>query len=110
MIRTFWLSFCDNHRPPGQRFLGVCVVDVTDEMAAEALEKIRREFPRAQAGAEWIAAATAQAWFMCCNPGGEVASLDITGAPQADAYPRDRLLTQRILDSIQVPMEGQAVV
>lgn len=45
MTRTFWLSFVDETRPEGDRFLGVCIVDVTDEDAARAKEFQARRFP-----------------------------------------------------------------
>ena len=67
----FWLSFVDDAKPEGQRFLGVCIVDVTAEDAAEAQAIIADRFPHHAEGAEWIAAATRKAWAMGCNPGGD---------------------------------------
>jgi hypothetical protein len=75
------LSFVDGAKPEGQRFLGVCIVDVTDEDAADAQAILDDRFPQHAEGAAWIAAATRKAWLMGCNPGGEVAAIDITEAP-----------------------------
>ncbi len=80
MTKTFWLSFCDPDRPAGDRFLGVCVVDVTEADAARSKAIIAARFPNALPGAEWIAAATSVARHAGCNPGGEVAGYDVTGA------------------------------
>jgi|SRR5580765_458732 len=93
-MRRFWLSFVDQDRPEGQRFLGVCIVEVTDEDAAEAKAIIDAKFPRHAEGAEWIAAATRKAWLMGCNPGGEIATADITDArpPEGVDLPLHRLL------------------
>lgn len=78
MTRTFWLSFVDETRPEGDRFLGVCVVDVTDEDAARAKEFQARRFPGALPGAEWLGAAIRKSHAIGCNPGGNAAGLDIT--------------------------------
>ena len=93
--RRFWLSFADDSKPRGQQFLGVCVVEVTFEEAASLLPRIDREFPNHQEGAEWISAAVDKAWRLKCNPGGEVASLDITNAPNPDGIdvPLNRLMS-----------------
>jgi len=91
-MRTFWLSFVDPDKPVGEKFLGVCVVDVTPEDADAEVPQLKRDFPRHQPGAEWIAAATRRAWRLGCNPGGEVGVGDITGSPEAAMAPRDRLM------------------
>jgi len=90
--RTFWLLFADDEPPEGKGFLGVCVVDVTAGDAATAKQVIARRFPNAQPDAEWIAAAIRHAWAHGCNPGGEIATYDITGQAQAETVPRNRLL------------------
>lgn len=103
MIKTFWLSFCDEDRPKGQQFLGVCVVDVTDEMVE--LEKIDLDlrFPRHAPGAEWIAAATRKAWAEGCNPGGQVASVECPqDHPDILRYPRNRLLSKYDLAELNI--------
>lgn len=101
-MRTFWLSFCDNRLPSGHQFLGACVVDVTQEDADNIAAFISFAFPQATDGAEWIAAATKKAHREGCNPGGEVASVDITDGP-ADAlamYPRNRLISREELEAV----------
>lgn len=94
MTKTFWLSFCDPDAPAGQQFRGVCVVDVDDADAGTAAIDLAARFPNAQPGAEWIAAAMRKAWREGCNPGGEVATMEL--APEALAaappIPRNRLL------------------
>jgi hypothetical protein len=55
LTTTWWLSFCDPRRPSDSRFLGIVLVDA--HSLGEALDATYR------AG---------------CNPGGEVAALDIT--------------------------------
>ena len=91
-MRTFWLSFVDPDRPAGERFLGVVVVDVSPEEAAAIFDVLRVKFPRAVEGAEWLAAATRKTWSWGCNPGGEVASVELT-PEQCVGIPRNRLLT-----------------
>lgn len=110
MTRTFWLSFCDDDRPQGQQFLGVCVVDVTTTDADEALADIAMRFPQAKDGAEWIAAASKKAWREGCNPGGEMASADIT---EALAYapvpvPRNRLMSFADLEALDLQPATQS--
>ena len=75
--KVFWLSFCDADRPKGQQFLGACVVEVTAEEADEAAFDVLLRFPLAQTGSEWIAAAMSKSHRLGCNPGGEVASMEI---------------------------------
>ncbi len=101
MLKTFWLSFCDGAKPTGERFLGACLVDVTQDDADEAIVWLAIHRPQARAGAEWIAAAQRKAWRERCNPGGEVAFCDISDAP-ADVlatYPRNRLMTRSELEA-----------
>jgi len=100
--RTFWLSFCDDARPAGERFLGVSVVDVSAEDVAAIRDELHAKFPHAAEGAEWIAAASRKAWRMGCNPGGQMLSASVdpsaeTVSPEERAeiasIPRNRLLT-----------------
>lgn len=95
--KTFWLSFGDGEKPDGEQFLGVAVVDVSVEEAADALEDIRTRFPKASPGAEWIAAATRKAWLMGCNPGGAVLCAEVP-PEHAAVLPRNRLLTNEELE------------
>jgi len=102
VTKTFWLSFCDAERPKGRQFLGVAVVDVTDEDAANALIDVVLKFPFAQEGAEWISAASQKAWQMGCNPSGEMASFEM---PHDDErtfmYPRNTLLQKSDIDALE---------
>jgi len=91
--KTFWLSFCDPTRPTGEQFLGVCIVDVTQEDADEALLDVVLNFPCAQEGAHWIGAASRKAHREGCNPGGEMASMDITGVPSPVPLVKNQLLS-----------------
>jgi hypothetical protein len=104
MTRTFWLSFVDPARPDGERFLGVCVVDVSRRDAACSRMIVRRNFPHARPGAEWIAAATSIARRHGCNPGGEVLGFDITSIPtrQTASIPRNKLLSRDELEAIDL--------
>lgn len=96
--RLYWLSFVDSDRIEGERFLGVCVVEVTDADAAAILPEIHEKFPNAQPEAEWIAAATRKAHRLGCNPGGEVATIELKeGWPFYHLIERDRLLTREEL-------------
>lgn len=101
-MRTFWLSFCDGDRPKGQQFLGACVVDVTDEEAERMKLEVLIRFPHALEGAHWIGAATRKAHTLGCNPGGEVASLDVTDrSPELLArYRRGHLMTRDEIEAI----------
>jgi hypothetical protein len=95
-VRRYWLSFTDPQRPKGQQFLGVAIVDVDNEDAADAKVDIDQKFPSHVDGAEWIAAASRKAWRTGCNPGGEMASMDITDAPPPEGgeLPLHRLMPQ----------------
>jgi hypothetical protein len=57
----YWLSFVDNDRPQGQRFLGGCLVEATSAQDA-----------------------VLEAWAQQCNPGGEVAMVEITPEYEAN--------------------------
>lgn len=82
-MKTFWLSFCDNEKPEGQQFSGVCVVDVPDDLAAVTKMMLITTHPHHQSGAEWTAAAIRLAWLHGCNPGGQVKSIELV--PRTDA-------------------------
>ena len=100
--KVFWLSFCDNEKPKGSQFLGACIVEVTAAEADAAMIVIRLRFPFAQPDAEWIAAASRKAHATGCNPGGEMASIDVTDAPPEELarYPRHVLLSKADLEAI----------
>ena len=104
-MKTFYLSFCDNDRPEGQRFLGACVVDVTQEDADNALVVLAARFPQALPESEWIAAAMTKAHREKCNPGGEVMSCEIPqDNPALALYPRNTLMSLAELEAI-APVE-----
>lgn len=109
-MKTFWLSFCDSDRPKGQQFLGACVLDVADSEAESMLSDLTARFPNHQPGAEWIAAALKKAWALGCNPGGEVATSDVTAAdPKALAhYERGQLYSRAEIDAIDAEIESAA--
>ena len=99
--KVFWLSFCDSDRPAGQRFLGACLVDVSAEEADEAAVMVTLRFPMAQPDAEWIAAATRKAHQLGCNPGGEVASCEISADnPNLSRYQRGVLMDRATIERI----------
>jgi hypothetical protein len=58
MKQLWWLSFIDEDRPVGDKFLGVCVVRANDMLAA-----------------------VQKAWDLGINPGGEVAMAKIAKIP-----------------------------
>lgn len=83
-----WMSFVDPKRPEGERFLGVALVEVPDEITDHR---------------EQLKAAIRRAWRMKCNPGGEIEShrfdaerLGLLPQEQRDRLaraPRDTLLS-----------------
>lgn len=88
-IRTFWLSFVDENKPPGERWLGACVVDVRASQAEFAKLFL---LPQSLPGSEWIKAAVMRAWAVNANPGGSVASQELPPGISQSELPRDRLL------------------
>jgi len=96
MTKTFWLSFTDQRRPAGDRFLGVCVVEVNETHVALAMMDLP---PQAAPGAEWIKAAIQRAWDCGCNPGGQVGSMEILESElrHLNTTPRDVLLSREQL-------------
>jgi hypothetical protein len=91
VTKTYWLSFCDD---AGKNF-GVCVVDVTDEQAEEAVSIARDLNPDGYPkGHEWVVAAIGQSLRMGCNPGGDVQSVEIDPGSMATDLPRNRLLQE----------------
>jgi hypothetical protein len=101
VMRTYWLSFCDDQRPQGQQFLGVVIVDVSEVDAAGALLTwdATHATPMAdRVDGPWLAAAMRACWRAGVNPGGEVASRRIDDAPgfprMSPRYPRLQLLSR----------------
>lgn len=110
-VKVFWLSFCDNTRPKGQQFLGAAVVEVTAAEADEAALVALLRFPFAQPGAQWIGAAITKAHQSGCNPGGEVATMEIpAGHPMLAKYARgvlmDRVTVERIDRELELADRG----
>lgn len=89
----FWMSFTDPEKPAGQRFLGVCVVEVTATDVERYLPLLHAEHPEALPGAEWLFAAMQYARAHGCNPGGEIMSTVLDDDdPRVTTIPRDRLM------------------
>jgi hypothetical protein len=101
-VRRYWLSFVDTTRPEGEGFLGAAVVEVNKDEAAAAKVAIDEQFPNHAEGAEWVAAASLKAWLLGCNPGGEMATADITDAPVPEGIevPLGRLLQKDELQQL----------
>lgn len=108
--KTFYLSFCDNELPKGTQFLGACIVDVTGAEAADAQLDLLLRFPFARSGAEWLVAAITKAHALKCNPGGEVASCDITGHENARFFERGRLYSRQEIEELdaRIASEGNS--
>ena len=84
--KTFWLSFADEETG---RTLGVCVIDVSAEIAAQSVETAKR-MNRDPSGA-WTMAAIGLSVFYECNPGGSVEALEVDPA-RLPGIPRNRLI------------------
>lgn len=87
-MQTFWLSFCDPHKPAGEQFLGVAIVE-----------------------ADSVRDAIQTAWAHGCNPGGEVQTVVL---PPIDSLPDDkaRLLAETpfnvLMDRAELERRGLA--
>jgi hypothetical protein len=92
---TLWMSFSDPARPPGQQFLGVCLIDVTEVEAHAAIPHMRALYPHAKEGAEWLFVAQRALWLLEINPGGAVGSFaqPVDFSPWKDV-PRLRLMSR----------------
>ncbi|HEV3217874.1 MAG TPA: hypothetical protein VGZ27_19265 [Vicinamibacterales bacterium] len=119
MSQTWWLSFC------GEHFLGVAVVDVTEDEALEMVEFVvdrRREnglpcdpadLNAADEGATacWLAAVIRKAHATGCNPGGQVAGQRIDELPLfanfGHLYPRGKLLSKADVQEIDALIEAK---
>jgi hypothetical protein len=106
--KVFWLSFCDSERPKGQQFLGACIVEVTAADAEEAFYRLALDFPLAQPGAEWIAAACGKAHALKCNPGGEMASMELPADhPNLERYQFGVLMDRDTIERLDAEIEGE---
>ena len=77
----FWLSFCDNSRPHGQRFLGACAVQGVD-----------------------VQHAIVSSWAHGCNPGGEILTCEIENIPPVGFL--NRLLDHEQIAEMEAQMQG----
>ncbi len=104
MTRRFWMSFVNDSGPnKSDTFAGACIVEVTDTDADEALGILKADFPNHMDGAEWLAAATRKAWRLGINPGGQVASWDITDVP----VPEDvDMILDTLMDRAELERRG----
>jgi len=99
-MQTWWLSFADSDRPAGQQFLGVVIVDVNDEDAANIspmvlMKRMMHGLPPADSSDDWFAAAVLKTHQLTINPGGECQGHrvdDIAPPDELAKCPRDRLL------------------
>lgn len=106
MTRIYWCSFVDPDLPEGQRNLGVCIVDITEQdaqLAKDFLERSRFRETYNKAEGPWVAAVSQKAHRMSCNPGGEMASWRIDEHPDRGwlaSLPRNTLLTGAEADAL----------
>lgn len=95
--RTYWMSFADETKPKGQQFLGVVILDVTDEEARSWIKTHGWLYPARMAGAEWNGAAMVKAHRLKINPGGQIMYVDITHAPTPAPLIKNKLLSAKEL-------------
>jgi hypothetical protein len=109
-MQTWWLSFCDSARPKGSQFLGVAVVDVTEDDAyhggrvGDAIRAAHGLGALEDDETVWLAGAVHKSHQTGCNPGGAVASFRIDQQPLfatvGPKYPRHQLLSKAELEAI----------
>jgi len=88
-MKTYWLSFCDAQTGDN---LGVCVVEVSEEQATEAIEVVKRIKGVCRDGEEWTVAAIGQSLLHECNPGGSVQLVKVDLSQLPPDVPRNRLI------------------
>lgn len=100
-MRTYWMSFMDPDRPKGDRFLGVVVVDVTEDDWQQAVPRLLSKHPNHPDPAEaaWLVAAIHKAWAAKVNPGGEMQAAQIVH-PDHGRLPRLTLLSKSDIDAL----------
>jgi hypothetical protein len=79
--KFFWLSFCDPEKRTGSQFLGACLIEVTsDDCAQMLLQEWLKHFPKPKVKEDsaWVATASRKASMLGCNPGGEMACMELT--------------------------------
>lgn len=69
----WWMSFCDPHKPNGQQFLGVAIVEAPGFMHAHQ-----------------------KSWALGINPGGEIRATRVEGVP---VEYHDKLLSLKELEA-----------
>lgn len=77
--RWWWLSFVDGDRPKGEQFLGACMVQ-----------------------GRGITTAISRSWDLGCNPGGEVAFVEIPADRTIPDAWANRLLTRAEVESAEL--------
>jgi hypothetical protein len=83
------------------RFLGACLIDVSAQEADACELDVLLQFPLAQPGSEWIAAATQKAHRLGCNPGGQIAFAEIEPThPGLRFYEMGKLMDRATIDAI----------
>lgn len=87
-MKYWWMSFADPDRPQGDTFLGVAIC--RGDNLGEAI---------------------ARAWEKGCNPGGEVAALEVPFLtdPSFTGVQPDRLLSQKELERLGVKQSQQSI-
>lgn len=84
VMRWWWLSFADTRRPRGSQWLGMCVVQAHDLVAAIRV-----------------------AWAQGLNPGGQVMSQDFDAVPAPPPAMLGRLITDRAeLERLAIEWHG----
>jgi hypothetical protein len=95
-MTTFWMSFTDGD---DGHFLGVSIVEVSDDDVALAALFMPLTHPNAMDGSEVLYAAVTKARETGCNPGGQIASwvipdealFKLNGVPRHTLLSRDDL-------------------
>jgi hypothetical protein len=95
-MKTIWMSFIDEDRPKGVRFLGVNVVDITPE--EEEYQLLLHPEMHDKVKGPAICAAAAKAWHLGINPGGEVMAMEMRPGVMPEDM-KNRLLTQADLEA-----------
>lgn len=111
MTQTWWLSFCDDDKPEGERFLGVAIVDVDEidvalaEPMTTALRAAHGLPPLTDPRDKWMSGAVGKTYLLKINPGGAVLAHrldDIVPPDELATCPRDRLLQRLELDALGI--------
>ena len=108
--RVYWMSFCDEHQPDSQSFLGVSVVRVTQADVNDIMPDLVLRFPNHEPiDGPWLAAASRKAHRLGINPGGQLATwrIDNLGV-MPENLPIDAALThEQLIEQDCVNMRGK---